>query len=109
MVHCINVSAELTGSEQGDIMKEKEVSYMCKLFNQYEKEIEKLCIENGLDFKKAKMLPKCWGKSDVWLQYHDPNKCKDGLLDETPAPIVLTIILDNGTVRLEKQNLQKNI
>ena len=75
---------------------------MCKLFNQYEKEIEKICIENGLDFIKAKKLPQCWSKNDIWLQYYDPEKGKNGLLDETPSPIVLKIVIINGIVTIEK-------
>ena len=75
---------------------------MCRLFNKYSKEIEKYCLENSLDFEKAKSLPKCWGKSDIWLQYHDPDKGVNGLLDETPAPIVLKIFIDNGSVQFEQ-------
>lgn len=75
---------------------------MCKLFNQYEKEIERLCIENDLDFEKAKKLSQCWGKNDIWLQYHDPEKGKNGLLDETPSPVVLKILIDEGKVSIEK-------
>lgn len=75
---------------------------MCKLFNKYEREIENYYIENSLDFEKAKRLPQCWGKNDIWLQYHDPEKGKNGLLDETPAPIVLKIFVDDGSVKFEQ-------
>lgn len=75
---------------------------MCKLFTEHEKEIEKYCIANQLDFEKAKNLPQCWGKNDIWLQYHDPIKGKDGLRDETPAPIVLKIFVNNGKVDFEQ-------
>lgn len=75
---------------------------MCKLFDQYQKEIEKLCVENGLDFEKAKNLPQCWGKNDIWLQYYDPDKGKNGLRDETPSPIVLKIFVNDGEVSIEK-------
>lgn len=75
---------------------------MCKLFSKHEKEIEEYCIANQLDFEKAKKLPQCWGKNDIWLQYHDPQKGKDGLRDETPAPIVLKIFVNNGKVDFEQ-------
>ncbi|MEE1171488.1 MAG: hypothetical protein U0K87_03950 [Ruminococcus sp.] len=75
---------------------------MCKLFTKYEKEIEQYCLENSLDFEKAKRMPQCWGKNDIWLQYHDPQKGKNGLKDETPAPIVLIITINNGRVEFEK-------
>lgn len=47
-------------------------------------------------------MPQCWGKNDIWLQYHDPQKGKNGLKDETPAPIVLIITINNGRVEFEK-------
>lgn len=75
---------------------------MCKLFTKYETEIERYCNENNLNFETAKKLPKCWGKNDIWLQYHDPEKGKNGLLDETPAPIVLKILINNGNVYFEQ-------
>ena len=75
---------------------------MCKLFSKYEKEIENYCLSNGLDFEKAKKLPQCWGKNDIWLQYHDPQKGKEGLNTETPAPIVLKIYIENGNVSFEQ-------
>lgn len=75
---------------------------MCKLFDQYQGEIQKLCVDNGIDFEKAKKCPQCWSKNDIWLQYHDPNKGKNGLLDETPSPVVLKIFVDNGKVSIEK-------
>ena len=75
---------------------------MCKLFSKYEKEIENYCNANNLDFEAAKRLPQCWGKSDIWLQYHDPEKGKKGLRDEAPAPIVLKIFIDNGIVSFER-------
>lgn len=75
---------------------------MCKLFSKYEKEIENYCLSNGLDFEKSKKLPQCWGKNDIWLQYHDPQKGKEGLNNETPAPIVLKIYIENGNVSFEQ-------
>lgn len=72
---------------------------MCKLFVQHEEEIRRYCMSHGLDFEKAKRMCKCWGKNDLWLQYHDPSKGKDGLRDETPAPIVLKMaVTDSGVV-----------
>lgn len=75
---------------------------MCKLFTRYEREIEQYCNENGLDFDTAKKLPQCWGRNDIWLQYHDPQKGAEGLRDETPAPVVLIIRVHEGTVSFEQ-------
>ena len=75
---------------------------MCKLFIDWENEIKAYCEENGLDFEKAKKMPKCWGKDDIWLQHHDPEKGKNGLRDETPAPIVLKISRVGSTIKFEQ-------
>lgn len=75
---------------------------MCKLFSKYENEIRQYCINNDLSFEKACRLPQCFGKNDIWLQYHDPEKGKKGLKDETPAPIVLKINVSNGKVNFEQ-------
>ncbi|MBQ1517764.1 MAG: hypothetical protein IIT49_04310 [Clostridia bacterium] len=75
---------------------------MCKLFDKHEKEIKKYCDDNGLDFDIVKSMPQCWGKNDIWLQYYDPEKGKNGLLDETPAQIVLKIQVNNGIVTIEQ-------
>lgn len=65
---------------------------MCKKFDEWSEQIEKYCNENGYDFEKAKHLSKSWGKYDLALQFHDPEKGKMGLLDETPAPVVLWVV-----------------
>lgn len=75
---------------------------MCKLFNAYENEIRDYCLNNNLDFEKAKMLPQCWGKNDIWLQYYDAQKGVDGLRNETPAPIVLKISIVDGKAVIEQ-------
>ena len=68
---------------------------MCKLFNDWSEEIKLYCQQNDLSFDKAQKMSKSWGKSDVILQYYDPNsesvKKGLGLLDETPMPVVLCI------------------
>ena len=75
---------------------------MCKLFSQYETQIKQYCKENSLDFETVKSLPQCWGKNDIWIQHYDPEKGKEGLRDETPAPIVLKISVHDGNVSFEQ-------
>ena len=75
---------------------------MCKLFEEWSSEIQKYCEDNGLNFEKAKGLSPCWGKDDLLLGYHDPEKGKTGLLDDTPAPVVLYIRKENGTLIFEQ-------
>ena len=64
---------------------------MCKLFDDWSIEVENYCQNNGLNFEKAKKLSQCWSKNDLILQYYDDTKKSNGLLDETPMPVVLII------------------
>lgn len=66
------------------------------MFATWEPEIHKYCEDNGLDFNKAKTMPKAWNKDFLVFLYADPNERTRGLLDETPAPIVLRMDLVNG-------------
>lgn len=76
---------------------------MCKLFNDWESEIKLYCSAHGLDYEKAKRMGKSWGKNDIALQYIDKEKGKMGLLDETPAPVVLWIRkAPDGTLSFEQ-------
>lgn len=69
---------------------------MSKMFDMWHNEIETFCRENRLSYEKAKTMAKAWGKNDLILQYHDPEKGGRGLLDETPAPVVLIMIIQDG-------------
>ena len=81
---------------------------MCKLFDELYSKIEKYCNDNGLSFEKVKKLSQCWGKDDLILQYYDKEKGKQGLLDETPMPIVLMIKRnDNGELTFEQTEFTK--
>lgn len=76
---------------------------MCKLFEDWSTEIQEYCQKNNYSFEKAKKLAKCWGKDDILLGYHDPEKGKMGLLDDTPMPVVLYIKKDeNGQLVFEE-------
>lgn len=75
---------------------------MCKLFSEWEKDIQKYCRENGLDFSKAQKAGKCWGKDFLILQHVDEKKGQRGLMDESPAPVVLVVKRDNDRVVFEQ-------
>jgi hypothetical protein len=59
-------------------------------------------MENGLDFLKAQKAGKCWSQNFLMLQHVDPDKGRQGLLDETPAPVVLTIQKINDQLVFEQ-------
>ncbi len=75
---------------------------MCELFSKYENEIKQYCTNNNLSFEKVCSLPQCFSKNDIWIQYHDPEKGRSGLKDETPAPIVLKIYINNDKIEFEQ-------
>lgn len=64
---------------------------MCKLFDDWSASIKEYCDKNDFDYEKAKSMSQCWGRDILALQYYDPEKGKNGLLDETPMPLVLLI------------------
>ena len=64
---------------------------MCKLFDDWSQHIQQYCEKNGLSFDKARKLSQCWGEDMLVLQYHDPEKGRLGLKDETPMPVVLIV------------------
>lgn len=76
---------------------------MCKLFEDWSGDIQNFCLKNNYSFDKAKKLSKSWGKDFLILAYHDPEKGKMGLLDDTPMPAVLLIKKEsNGQLTFEQ-------
>ena len=60
-------------------------------YKDYIDEIQKYCKENHISFEKLNSMVKGCGNNDIMFLYHDPDKGKDGLLDETPMPLVLLL------------------
>jgi len=60
-------------------------------FKEWFSEIQDYCLKNNLDFEKVKRLSKGNGPDFLLLGYSDPNNGKKGLIDDTPAPLVLII------------------
>ncbi|MDD6488766.1 MAG: hypothetical protein PUG48_02990 [Clostridia bacterium] len=77
-------------------------------FDEWSNEIKDYCQKNNLDFDKAKKLSQGWGKDFLALQFHDESKGVNGLLDETPMPIVLIVEKkDNNLVFTQTENTKK--
>lgn len=75
---------------------------MCMEYRKYVNEIKEYCDGNCLDFSKLKKMVKGCGAEDIIFQYHDPEKGKNGLLDETPMPVVLWVKRINGKLVFEQ-------
>ena len=71
-------------------------------FADYADAIADYCAKNGLSFAKAKQMGRSSGKNDLYLQHLDPEKGRHGLLDETPAPVVLIMKVKNGKPLFEQ-------
>ena len=80
---------------------------MCKLFEDWSDEIRIYCYNNNLSFDKVQKLSQCWGSNFLALQYHDPEKGKNGLLDDTPMPLVLLISKANNELVFEQTEYTK--
>lgn len=75
---------------------------MCKMFIDWQNEIRNYCLSNGLDFSKAERSGKCWGKDVLMLQHIEPQAGEKGMMDETPAPIILVIKKQNNSLVFEQ-------
>lgn len=71
-------------------------------FDEIKKTVETYCKNNNLNFDKLCKLVKSWGKNIFTFLYHDPNKGKNGLYDETPMPLVLSVERVDGKLVIEQ-------
>jgi hypothetical protein len=69
------------------------------LMDTHKKEIIDYCIRNGLSIDAVFSAPLAYTAERVILLYFDPDGEIDDVIDETPAPIMLEIILENGKLR----------
>lgn len=79
-------------------------------FDEWRNEIKDYCRQQGLNFDTAEKLSQSWNKNTVALSYRDPSKGSNGLLDDTPCPLVLLIRREkNGKLVFEQTEHTKNI
>jgi hypothetical protein len=73
---------------------------MRNFFKENEPAIREYCEDTGLDFEKARKMPKSFNSNSAYVLYYDESLDKRlGLNDEIPMPIVLKITAVD--VRLE--------
>ena len=79
-------------------------------FNKWEKEIEKYCVENNLAFEKLKNQVRSWhGEEELDFLYYEKNCGTNGLRDETPLPIVLSVKNDKGNLVFVKTEYTERV
>lgn len=71
-----------------------------KLFNEFKESIREYCAMNQINADILLRLPK-FGKDD-YMAFQFVSRTPNGLLDETPAPIVLWVFRDGDTIRCEQ-------
>ena len=74
-----------------------------KIIDQFKNEIREYCISNDLNFDKVISAPKCWNDKILVIQHLDPTKGSQGLLNEKPAEVLLTVRkIENDKIIIEK-------
>ncbi len=58
--------------------------------------LEAFCEQEGLDLRLVLRQPKGVGQEFIQIYFHNPEKGKDGLLDETPMEILMTMTKDEA-------------
>lgn len=77
-------------------------------FLEWKDEIKQYCELNSLDFEKVQKSVSAWGKNFLAFLYFDRQKGRKGLLDETPATVLLTVEkTDNGLIFQQTKNTKK--
>ncbi len=86
---------------------EKEDELM-DLLRKYEKDLVKFCRNNGISYEKLKQFPRCGNESVLFIQHYDPKDTGTGLINNTPAEIVLSVIVgEDGNIIIEEgENLR---
>ena len=68
-------------------------------FNKWKNEIKKYCIENNLVFEKLEDQVRSWhGDEELDFLHYENNSGLNGLQDETPLPIVLSVRNEKGNL-----------
>ncbi len=76
---------------------------MCKLFDDWKKEIREYCENNGLSFEAAEKLSQSWNKTTIVLYHCESQNSDSGLLNDEPSPMVLLIRREkNGRLTFEQ-------
>jgi hypothetical protein len=70
-----------------------------KILIKYRDEIERYCTENNLSIEKVFYSPHSYNDKRVVVLHFDPEKGKQGLLNETPATTTLLIEIGDGKLR----------
>jgi len=74
----------------------------CELYNTHREAVRAYCKENNLDFEKADNSVKSWNQTSVSLLHYDEEKGRAGLRDETPMPIMLIVLYEDGKLSFEQ-------
>lgn len=69
---------------------------MKKILIPFREAIIKYCKSNGLSYEKILQSPMCGNDTIIFIQRNDLSRAQKGLLDETPAELLLQVEKKNG-------------
>ena len=80
-----------------------------KIRDKFENILKEYCEENDFDYNKLVSLPRCGNDSMLFIQNYDSKETGNGLKNNIPAEIVLSVTIENdGTVSIESgENAKK--
>lgn len=64
---------------------------MKQYLKENENKLIEYCVKNGLSFEKIKKCPRCYTNDTMFIQYFDSSKVGQGLKNNEPAKVLLTI------------------
>lgn len=65
--------------------------------------IQEFCKANNLDYEKVKASPRCWNNNVLFIQRINGAVSSSGLLENTPAEILLTARKGADGIVIEKR------
>lgn len=71
--------------------------------NEFLREIKIFCNSSNLSFEKVMSFPQSCNENTLAVQYWDESLGTNGLLEETPAEIILLAKKADGKIDVEKQ------
>ena len=73
------------------------------LIEVHKEPLKAFCIDNGYNFEKLKSMPRCGNESVMFIQTYDSKKAGNGLNNNTPAEILLSLNVDEyGITKIQK-------
>lgn len=74
---------------------------MKRYLEQHVDELKKYCKDNGISFDKILSLPKCYTKTEMYIQWYDKTKTGLGLKSNQPAKVLMKITKGSNGLKID--------